>query len=424
MSGTVVFLISSLRGVNTGIGGHYRSVKEIAALLRTSMDVRVVTWGDVPSPVLADEDGYVHVHTSGIFSPSGIRRLRTAVSSICAGSQTKPIRIVSVGWIFSVMAAWLATGRTNVSRIHLRPGGEAARFPWLVDDLPIAVFHQKDAELFTRLSPSRSLALVPGRVTRPAYDPTYLSSADRPFAKTSEDGQSIAAVSVMRVASDKRVPIRLTYQALEAIDPRLATDTLTLVHLGTVQDETLKQYITDRPLAFPFRIVSDALSTSAGPKYLHGHDAFIGIGRGVIEAMALGIPAFIPVPAPGRAPALCAITKENWRAFLRENFTHRVSWAELATSGPVVEFNQFLAEPELRKRLSSEVTEIYELHLSPAASRTAWLTLLQAPQCNRSTRLEVQRLCYVGLLEMKRWVRLLRGRPRNVAGTKDRPCER
>lgn len=401
---TIVFLISSLQGVNTGIGGHYRSVKEIAALLRSSMDVYVITWGDVPSPVLEGDPGYQHLEARTPLSIRGIFRLRSLLKDISGHHGGARVHLVSVGWIFSCVSAWLGSLGLPFPRIHLRPGGEAARWPSLLNDLPIAVFHQKDLDLFRRLSPSRHIALVPGRVTPPIFDEDYLSRADRPFLREGFERPEVVAVSVMRVASDKRTPITLMYKALG----RLNANGLKLgfVHLGTVQDELLQEHIHAFDLKFPAHMISDKLSTSAGPKYLHGHDAFVGIGRGVIEAMSLGIPAFIPV-RHGDDAILCAITKDNWREFMRENFTHRARYEDIVAAGELIDFQSFLQDGSLRDRLSTEALEIYQSHLSPAASLEAWRDLLSAPESPHSVLFDFKRAVYFLFLEIKRWLRVL-----------------
>jgi hypothetical protein len=399
----LIFLISSFRGFNTGIGGHYRSVREIAKLLGETNRIKIITYGNVPSPVFSGDINYRHVEAVSVFSPSGISRVRHSLREVALDQPQSRTLLISVGWIASYVAASLASIGIPLVRLHLRPGGEAAKFPRLLNGVPIAVFHQKDYDVFQALDASRALALVPGRVTRPVRDAGYLLNASRPFS----DPGKIHTLCIMRIASDKRKPTAMIYDALARLNSAVIPAQMTFTHCGTVQDDDLYAELKNRKLGFDSAFVTDDFTTAAAPKYLHGHDAFIGIGRGVIEAMSLGIPAFIPVMDKAHDKHLCAVTKDNWREFLRENFTHRADYGALAGCGELIELDGFLAVPSLRDRLGRDAASIYEEHLSPAASLKTWTRFLHADHRSPSLSGDLLRAAYLVWLEAKRFLLIM-----------------
>lgn len=60
----LIFSLSSFRGFNTGVGGHYRSVLEFSKILSVDFDVSIITFGDIPSPVYSELGNYTHVEAS------------------------------------------------------------------------------------------------------------------------------------------------------------------------------------------------------------------------------------------------------------------------------------------------------------------------------------------------------------------------
>lgn len=397
----IVFLISSFRGVNTGVGGHYRSVKEISALLSDIAEVQVVTFGDVPSPVFEGHQAYTHIQAWSCFSLSGIIRFRRFLREFSGDMGGRTV-VISVGWIISYVVAALASVGSNLTRLHVRPGGEAPQHPRIFNGVCMGLFHQKDVDLFQSLDPRRTLALVPGRVTPPAFDPAFVRSSNRPF----DTDARLKILCIMRIASDKRRPSRLIYEALEQAGGGAPPLPVTFTHCGTIQDESLYAELATRKLGIESAFVTDSLTTGSAPKYLYGHDAFVGIGRSVIEAMSVGIPAFIPVIKARSEIKLCAVTANNWQQFLRENFTHRTTYSALEECGEVICLEDFARNRDLQKRLTEEVRKIYDENLSPAASLQTWRELLSEEHSSPSVAGDIGRAIYALYPEFKRMLSL------------------
>src|SRR5690554_5236075 len=98
----VIFLISSFKNANTGIGGHYRSTSQFASALQSQYDVTVFTVGDLPSPVLQSTPQYRHIKSDGFSDVVSLRRIKSHIAEI--GSEASTF-LVSVGGIKSYLYA-------------------------------------------------------------------------------------------------------------------------------------------------------------------------------------------------------------------------------------------------------------------------------------------------------------------------------
>src|SRR5690606_15058539 len=116
-------------------------------------------------------------------------------------------------------------------------------------------------------------------------------------------------VCIMRFAKDKEASLRLIYDALARVQG------ITLTHYGAIQHQETYDGFSRTEFDGPYVAITDRLLISSAARALHPFDAFAGIGRGVIEAMSLGIPAFVPVIGREGTAVLCAVTKDNWRLF-------------------------------------------------------------------------------------------------------------
>jgi len=363
---TLIFFLSSFKGFNTGIGGHYRSVNELSRALSADFNVHVITFGDIPSPVFLDTEGYVHAPTKSPLDPLALRKLRKQISAIVACSESgEPVRIVSVGLNNDYAPMRLATLGLSLNYYHIKPGGKPPLAPSVFNGIPLAVFHESDLETFTKADPPRDVVMTPGRVSAPAFDPAFLEEARSPVY----DDDSINIACVMRISSYYRDSILSVHQALREIEG------ITFTHYGAIQDKALHTEIAGAPLEIPYALVTSESVTSAAAKALYPFQAFIGFGRSALEAMSLGIPVFIPVPTSG-GPQLHAVTKENWRIFARANFTARVSHEDLCRSGPVVGLKSVARSNERLTSLGRDVHKIFQRNFSTASSRETLINFL------------------------------------------------
>ena len=366
---TLVFFISSFSGINTGIGGHYRSVKEISKSLQSGREVFVITFGDVPSSVFDDVSYHRHIQMDSPFDIKGLKALAGAEKEIVHQSASKPI-FISVGWVFSSVPMMLAARGLDVLFAHIKPGGGSPKWTKIFQEVPLVVFHDEDRKLFSNNGTKQDILVAPGRVTPPPRDEEYLEKAVYPHIHDKIGVQTL--VCVMRISEEKRKPLDLIYQSI-CSHPH----DFFFFHYGVSQDKPMLDELKNKAFGAAVKIIDDDYSVNSAARALHGFGAFCGIGRSAIEAMALGLPTFVPVAGPSGTATLVAITEENWRVFLNQNFTHRAKYEDLARAGACIEVDG-LADPKTREKLAKDAFSVYSKNLSPEASRQAWENFLDS----------------------------------------------
>lgn len=395
---TIAFFMSSNSTLNTGIGGHYRSLKEIASVLQPDFDVHVFTYGDVPSPVLKSLDCYRHIDTGHYLRPGTWLRLRRLRDELDPGADGE-ILYVTVGDLTCYIPVLLCLGLGSGPVAHVKPGGPSFPRSYMFNGIPLMVFHRQDYRLFSGHDSDRPLMMAPGRVSPPPYEPEYLQNAIPHLLEA--EGRQLRLLTVCRIAEEKSGSLDVVYGALT----RLRGD-ITSVHIGVAQSEGVLRRLESRPMAFEHRILVDEHVVDTAARAVHGCDLFIGLGRSAMEAMALGKITFVPVNDTDGSPRLVAVTRQNWRVFQNHNFTDRTPMAELTETGTPVFIDDVVADPGRWQALGPAGREIFDQHLSIESSASVWRAFYTDAMSFRVARTgDLARLLYVVAVACKRLVK-------------------
>ena len=395
---TIVFLMSSYSTLNTGVGGHYRSLKEIVSLLEGDFHVRVFTYGDVPSPVLATLDCYRHVEAPHVLNPRtwrALRKIRTEPDI----RQADEVLYISVGDLHTYVPILFCLGLGSGPVALVKPGGPMFNHCYMFNGLPLMVFQRQDYNRFAGYDSDRPLMMAPGRVSPPPYDDEYLRVAVPRLLSNPE--QRLRLLTICRVAEEKSGSLAIMYGALAGLGSQVSD--LESVHIGILQSRSVLEDLERYPLGFSHQIlVADEVVDTAA-RAAHACDLFVGLGRCVMEAMALGKVAFVPVNDHHGAPRLVAVTPDNWRVFQNHNFTDRTPIAELEACGDVIFIEDVVAEYGRWQVLGAEGHRIFEEHLSIRTSATAWREFYDRAVRYRTSRLQdLARLLYFLAVTCKR----------------------
>lgn|GEM_PF-3538906 len=392
----LIFSLSSFTGFNTGVGGHYRSVLEFSKILSSDFNVSIITFGDIPSPVYSGLRNYTHVEASSSLNPRAICRLRRAVVAAAAGD---PARIVTTGLNNDYAPMRLATCGLGATYYHVKPGGKAATAPTVFNGIPLAVFHDEDAQVFRRIDPRRSLVVTPGRVAPPALDAGFLDTSKSPVFST----HAVNVACVMRISDYYAESIKGIHESLKGVS------NITFTHYGTIQDDEVHRSILGRDPGCPYALITDPVVTASAAKAIHPFQVFVGLGRSALEAMSLGIPTFIPVRAAEGRWSLRAVTDKNWQVFAKANFTARVAVNDLDVAGPAIDLASALAQPGLLKDLGRSCKMIFEGNFSAESSRGTWNAFLKSSTFTGNAR-DLLRVTLLLRSEARRLLKLKRMR--------------
>lgn len=317
----VLFVISCFRGASIGNGGHYYSMREMIAAL--GLDHQVLVIGDFFPEALAGLP-------NTLMAECAINSVRGPDFAAVAELR-KPDLIHAYDLSSSCFAAILSW-KWKVPFVSTKPGGPPySKLTPFFDNM--ILFYQKDVDnVKSRPLPPKRVALIPNRVNLEidAGKQTEDPFRDMPAA-------AVKLISIGRISAVYEEKIRQAIQLRAALAGRLGSASLCII--GKVEHEDSHQRLRD--LAGPgpeIRFITDPAGTFQAARYLPFCDAAIGSGRGFMEAMGYGKPAFFSV----RGTTLpCFADAATYVPAFDQNFSPRV--VESAIVDPAAALERFVA---------------------------------------------------------------------------------
>lgn len=365
----ILFFISSFRGVNSGFGGHYRSLRAIAEHLSKcwpQVTSKIVVLGDIPTSAF---DGatveVVQVSTTGKSFVGFAREVLNVARAFA------PTHIHSISINAHALGRWAARV-TGAKRYMTHPGGpNPARYvPYSPD---IVCFSEENRSFFAGLSKLRSsrVHLIPQRVSQGAIDRVRMADLRA------------------RVGHDRIIILRIARVGLLHESSIMQTLNLAAQLRGNGLDASAVVVGSKEDVDVARRV-----SAAAGPADLITHDRYftdnaaelipiahgvVGTGRGIVEAALHGKTLFCPLQ-DAELPVL--VTRENYPGLLATNFSARSVIAD--RSAPSLD--KVLAAINLDENVAARLIA-RELNLDEAVGDYA--ALYDAPQPRRERLLDL-----------------------------------
>lgn len=305
----LLLVISCYPGINLGRGGHYYTIRDLAATFAaawTDTSVRILVIGDVFPPPL--QGNHVSITQIGFAGKSTARFVQELLRF---GDDFKPTHVHSFDNRSHFFGRWIA--RRNSAKMFLtRPGGPNSRafFPYSPD---IICFSEENMK---HLANRRNLRfsdfhLLPQRVATPGSDPARI----RALREIVGDGALL--LRICRIGSYYKTSIAQTF-SLAARLRDYGVD-ISAVVVGGIEDEEVLPHLESMRGARDY-IVTDPHFTVNASELIETAQAIVGTGRSVIEGALLGKVLFTPL-VDSDLPVL--VTEENWRQLAATNFSER-----------------------------------------------------------------------------------------------------
>jgi hypothetical protein len=313
----ITFMISCFRHKNSGTGGHYYSIQDIAAAIDLKSEIVVV--GDFVPKALAK-----HPHIR--FVPSRWGDFRPLSEPL----PYRPRLIHAFDNPSAVIGGALAA-QLKIPLVVTKAGGPRLGFTKSLFRNMI-VFHEADyVDLNKRILGPKKLRLIPNRVPTPS---AVIPDLAAPFAETENHGLRVMAIS--RLASTYEGKINQAVNLYREI--RNCGQAASLVIIGAIQCFQTYERLMALTKGDPnIRVLTSVEITTNASRYLHFADVVIGTGRGFIEGLALGKFMFFPVH---NSHLPCFATPQNYQEAFAENFSPRIRQSPLAD--PKTCFAQFI----------------------------------------------------------------------------------
>lgn len=309
MSNRLLFVISSYSAVNTGQGGHYYSVRDVAravAMANPDWSVEILSLGDIfPKPLQGGQVPVTHIDFSS-------RSTADFVSSVLAfGDKFMPTHVHAFDNKSYFFARWIAR-RSSAKRYVTKPGGPNAGryFPKVPDVICFSNENLFDLRSRRRLRSTR-LHYLPQRMLEPRVDVRRVS-----FLRD-KIGESAVLLRICRIGSYYRQSLLQTLNLARVL--RGSGLDVSAVIVGVVEDSAVLAELHGE-LSEHDHVFTDEHLTRNASELLPAAHAVVGTGRGLVEAAMAGRVLFTPL-AGAELPVL--LSRDNWEELAATNFSER-----------------------------------------------------------------------------------------------------
>jgi hypothetical protein len=364
--------ISSLSGVNSGLGGHYRSFATIIAALSHSVDMYAFHLGNMAAPPLGRLAELPTVRVERIFATRGMMthgylRLRSSVRRLIAHDDNRAVLVsfdLTSGHLMEALADDLGLPHVNV-----KPGGPFP--PWFPEFSNQIVFHQDDLRHLVERG-QRHGHVITNRIDASPSAPERAELLRQRAQPTD--------LLILRIARFSRAHV-FSYQVTSSLTRTLQSRGLAAraVFIGAPQKRAIVAHVmADAPAGT--LLLTEPNFTHDASDFIPAAALVVGMGRSAMEPLAFGTPTAVPVAGLSH-PVL--VTPERFSAFLNDNFTHRVTREALGAvddQAAADEIAATLSSPAASDSLHSAVSPMVVEHLGALNAPAKYLAVLEGLQ--------------------------------------------
>lgn len=303
----VLFVISSNGGGN---GGHAHSLNHISQAISKKVEVKIISVGLSEVNVLKDNINYLgkfHFRWWNIF------KLNNKFKQLFREYNPDVIHCFDGSSALILMAQPILFKKKI---IYTKCGGPNERDSIAQVTSDVILFSKENFDSYkqNKRFKDSDIHLIPNRILKVNWIPID----ERIFRK---DLNKFNFVRIARIGNTYFDSIKEAINLVADIQVHELKKCVKLYIIGTIENDEvynkLLNYATTKSIDVVF--ITNEL-TSEASRLLYLADVVIGTGRGVMEAMSLGIPTFVPVK--GKAIP-CLLRKENFNDFFNTNFSPR-----------------------------------------------------------------------------------------------------
>lgn len=313
----VLFLISNYAGFNTGRGGHYYSLRQMAESIAEYREVVTIVLGnEMPMALIGMENIHyvpaeLHLQKRGL--KDAINRLKTL----------KILYKLTIIHSYDAKSVYIGACIARMQKVPFlltKCGGKVPKkFYPKVNSL--IVFHEEDYDYFYKhKNYYQNLYLIPNRVK-----PTVYLEERKYQIESIKDDKVFNIIKIGRIGSYYYKTLTDAIRFCAEIQNYDYPIKLTFIGYEESVDITKKLRIFAQKLDVKLIIHSDSSYTSNASELIWACDAAIGTGRGAMEALSAGKILLFPV---ANFDYPCLFNAKTASCAMRDNFSERVLLAD------------------------------------------------------------------------------------------------
>ncbi|WP_367108773.1 hypothetical protein [uncultured Psychrobacter sp.] len=313
----VLFLISNYEGFNTGHGGHYYSLRQMAESIAKYEKVVTIVLGTEMPIVLADMKDAHHVPTKLHLQK---KALKDAINKLKALELLSRLSVVHAYDAKSVYVGSYIAKIIKIPFILTKCGGKAPKkfYPKVSS---LIVFHKTDYDHFDNYKKGyNNLYLIPNRVK-----PTRFCEQRKNQIDSISDKNVFNIIKIGRIGTYYHKTLTSAIKFCAEVQSPAYPIKLTFIGYQESADIANELHLLSKKLNVNLSIHSESSYTSNASELIWACDASIGTGRGAMEALSAGKILLFPV---ANFDYPCLFNEQTAPFAIRDNFSERVKLPE------------------------------------------------------------------------------------------------
>lgn len=356
----VCYVISCMK-LNTGLGGHYHSLKATAEALSKEVSVLIIIVGNNPCPTI-EQSGLPYERIPVTYNIiGGIKHLIKSLKAF------KPDVLHS----FDNKADFFARSASNylkIPKINTKCGG-ASPNKYYPDQKNLIIYSREDFGYFSKNEKFKdsNVYLIPNRVVEIIDDEERIKDVKK------NTKHKTVFLRISRIGDYYKKSL---IQAINLIKWLTAEGSdAELIILGKIESEAiyneLKEYASGERVTF----VTDPRFTSNASQLIGVSDAVIGTGRGIMEAASKGKILLTPLKG-SKYPVL--VTGENFDELFHYNFSERNKVTDYDEAKNLSLVKEIIGTDALLKDHSKFIKQIYTDNFSIDSKIDTYLNIYKS----------------------------------------------
>lgn len=309
----IVYLISNYKGINTGRGGHYYSLLQMAEEISKNSKILIISIGDKQPAIFSNIEYAHHLKASLITMPFLVKK----ISKLIKDQENKEINVIHGYDEFTVYLLRKLSKLFSCEMVLTKCGGAIKKNLPCVPKL--IVFHSKDYEFYKNNKAIGKVYKIPNRVKPTIYNSDRINQLNKIY----EDGY----FHIVKIGRIGKYYFNTLKQAINLAEIFCKNKKIKLILIGYLESpffaNQLKSYAKQKNVELEF--FSDSKFTRNASELIWGAELVIGTGRGAMEALSAGKLLFFPVS--GRdLPCLFDVNTAEYA--MENNFSERTKIPE------------------------------------------------------------------------------------------------
>lgn len=347
-----------------GRGGHVHSMLQISDYISEWQDTRIMNLGDGDSCVLKSSPKFTG--SCDVTSLGSVINLSNQLRNKLEGFQPDIIHCFDE---YSYLLLTHCKIFKSKKFVYTKCGGpsSANKFWFYADHIILFSIENYNWYKTKKQYRKSNIKIIPNRVRK-------VQSKDINIFGLHKNQSAFNFIRIGRIGQNYKDSIISLINLVEMLKNRMSVEKRMIIHIiGIIEDDNIYSTIEDiaKQKKIEIQFITDERTVNAS-QLLGLADCVLGTGRGLMEAMSLGIPTLTPV-SNNNFPVL--VDKNNFSTLSETNFSPRNFLSGIDTDHELLKIEKMISDKNIFKQTREMTLDLFETHLDLEKTKDMYDTI-------------------------------------------------